>query len=160
MNLPRTIFLVFLLLFFNSQFTYAYTESEIEQLAKENLAQLKKGIIDTRHFVGAPDDLCANPFIAVFGLPLMCNKKVRNFFEDFLHFRDLSGISTASLLLLFDESNISKDGSLTIPNHIQKDLIVYYKENYQDWIFISSTKEDFGVLALYNVMKFIKENDK
>lgn len=146
---------------------------EIDDLAQEDMKQLDEGVIDVAKFCGEPwykrhwGKLAAGTVIVIGGAAI--------FFSGGLaapavgagaaHFVGTGAAITAGEAALGAATAagaagvyIDKKGNITIPENKKWEVKRFYRENYKSWINRSSTKKEFGELALGEIVKFLSEN--
>lgn len=166
-------FVVIFAMIFYPIFLYAQdSKKEIYELAQQDMKQLDGEVIDVAKFLGEPwykrhwGKLLAGTVIVIGGAAIFFSGgfAAPAVGAGAAHFVGTGAAITASEAALGAATAagagiyIDKDGCIKIPENKRREVKNFYKENYQSWINRSSSKKEFGELALGEIIKFLSEN--
>lgn len=146
---------------------------EIDDLAREDMKQLDEGVIDTAKFCGEPwykrhwGKLAAGTVILVGGAAIFftAGAAAPAVGAGAAHVLGTGAAITAGEAALAGATAagaagvyIDKKGNIKIPENKKWEVQKFYRENYRSWVNRSSTKKEFGELALGEIIKFLSNN--
>lgn len=146
---------------------------EIDDLAKEDMKQLDEGVIQVAKFCGEPwykrhwPWLAAGAVLVIGTVAVACTGGAAApvVGAGASHFVATTGAAVGAGHVALGAAAtagagiyIDKKGNIKIPEDKKWEVKRFYRENYRSWVNRSSTKKEFGELAISEIVKFLTEN--
>lgn len=143
---------------------------DIYELAEENMKELEEGIINLQKFCGEPwykrhmGKLIAGGVIVVGGALIFFTAGAATgpVAGGASHILATSaagtGLSVAAGGTVAAGVYVDSDGNIVIPADKKQQVYNFYRENYSTWVARSSSKKEFGEMAIAEIVKYLENN--
>lgn len=147
------------------------SKESIYKLAEDDMNQIEKGVINLEKFMGEPwykrhmGKLLAGTAIAVGGIVIVCSGGLAAPAAGLAatHFAGTgAALSTAAAASAAATASagvyVDSKGNVIIPEEKRAAVLVFYRDNYSSWVNSSSTKKEFGEMAVRKIVQFLENN--